>query len=92
MAAVAAEQLVVDASVAVAALLSGDRGFAAFVGHRLVAPPLLWPEARSALHQLAWRGDLPSKPSGVGNCRPLWMGEDIRRGVRGRWQNCSAAG
>jgi len=61
MADVAAEQLVVDASVALAALLSGDRGFAAFVGHRLVAPPLLWPEARSALHQLSWRGDLPSE-------------------------------
>jgi len=25
---------------------------------RLVAPPLLWPETRAALHQLVWRGEL----------------------------------
>lgn len=24
----------------------------------LAAPPLLWPEARAAMHQLVWRGDV----------------------------------
>lgn len=33
-------------------------GFAAFGRERLVGPPLLWPETRSALHQAAWRGEL----------------------------------
>jgi len=48
--------LVVDASVAVTACLASD-GFASFRGEQLVAPPLLWPEARSALHVMAFRGE-----------------------------------
>lgn len=49
--------LVVDASVAVTACLASD-GFASLVGEELVAPPLLWPESRSALHVMAYRGDV----------------------------------
>lgn len=49
--------LVVDASVAVAACLS-SAGFSVLPDPDLVAPPLLWSEARSALHELAWRGDV----------------------------------
>jgi predicted nucleic acid-binding protein len=49
--------LVVDASVAVAAS-SVARGFARLTGSRLVAPPLMWSEARSMLHVLVWRGQL----------------------------------
>jgi indolepyruvate ferredoxin oxidoreductase alpha subunit len=49
--------LVVDASVALPAALSVD-GFARLRGHDLVAPPLLWSEAVSALRGLRWRGDL----------------------------------
>jgi predicted nucleic acid-binding protein len=48
--------LVVDARVAVAACLASD-GFDPFLREELVAPPLLWPETRSALHLMAYRGD-----------------------------------
>ena len=48
--------LVIDASVAVTACLS-RQGFAGLYDEQLVAPPLLWPEGRSALHTMAWRGE-----------------------------------
>ena len=48
--------LVVDASIAVTACLASD-GFSFLEGEQLVAPPLLWPESRSALHMMAFRGD-----------------------------------
>lgn len=50
-------KLVVDASVAVAASAT-PVGFARFRGIDLVAPPLLWIEAGSALHATMWRGEL----------------------------------
>lgn len=46
--------LVVDASAALDACTHVD-GFDAFGEHRLVAPPLLWSEVRSALHEAVWR-------------------------------------
>ena len=46
--------LVVDANVVIAAAASN--GFAEFDQVDLVAPPLLWPEARSALHTALVRG------------------------------------
>lgn len=49
--------LVVDASVAVTACLA-SAGFEPLGGEPLVAPPLLWPESRSALHALAHRGEV----------------------------------
>ncbi|CAN5228425.1 hypothetical protein BH20ACT9_BH20ACT9_13300 [soil metagenome] len=49
--------LVVDASVVVGVLI-GARAAPRLQEQRLVAPPLLWPETRSALHVLRWRGDL----------------------------------
>lgn len=49
--------LVVDASVAVNRLLV-DGSFTALKDADLLAPPLLWSEVRSALHQALWRGDL----------------------------------
>lgn len=58
---VAAERLVLDASCAVAALLAGPEGFTVFGDRQLLSPPLLWPEARSALHQVLVRGDLPAE-------------------------------
>lgn len=48
--------LAVDASIAIAACLAeedlGD------LGDELVAPGLLWSEARSVIHEAAWRGDV----------------------------------
>ena len=50
-------KLVVDASVAVAALAT-PVGFARFRGIELIAPPLMWIEAGSVLHATMWRGEL----------------------------------
>jgi hypothetical protein len=52
--------LVVDASVAVAACHT-PMGFASLHGHKLLAPPLMVTEASSALHEMAWRGEV-TKP------------------------------
>lgn len=49
--------LVLDASVAFAACAATD-GFGELGTESLVAPPLLWSEARSAIHELAWRGQI----------------------------------
>ena len=49
--------LVVDANVAVAAARVAD-GFTTLGGDVLVAPPLMWSEARSGLHEAAWRRDI----------------------------------
>jgi predicted nucleic acid-binding protein len=49
--------LVVDASVAVAASRVDD-GFG-LLDDTLVAPPLMWSEARSVLHRAVWQGLLP---------------------------------
>jgi predicted nucleic acid-binding protein len=48
--------LVVDASVAVAACLA-PLGFAVLGDEELVAPPILWSETLSALHEVVGRGD-----------------------------------
>jgi hypothetical protein len=47
--------LVVDAAVAVNASYGG---LGPLEGEDLVAPPLMWAEARSALHQTVWRRDV----------------------------------
>lgn len=49
--------LVVDASVALAAS-ADDYGFRVFGQEQLVAPPHMWSEARSSLHEARWRGDI----------------------------------
>jgi predicted nucleic acid-binding protein len=49
--------IVIDASVALGAAV-GDRGFTELPREALVAPPLLWPEVRSALHEAMWRGEV----------------------------------
>jgi predicted nucleic acid-binding protein len=46
--------LVVDANFAVAACTAED-GFREFESEELVAPPLMWPEFRSAVHEAVWR-------------------------------------
>jgi predicted nucleic acid-binding protein len=53
----AAEALVVDASVVIRAALV-DGGFMSLSGRGLHAPTLLWSEVASGLTQLAWRADI----------------------------------
>jgi predicted nucleic acid-binding protein len=38
-----------------------DDGFATLGGETLVAPALMWSEARSALHELRWRGEISAQ-------------------------------
>lgn len=54
--------LVIDASVALSAALTVD-GFGRIAAHELVAPPLMWSEAVSALREHAWRGDVSPRQS-----------------------------
>lgn len=61
--------LVLDASVALPACSARD-GFDLFDDEPLVAPALMWPEARSALHRLAWRGEI-ARADAVTACRRL---------------------
>ena len=49
--------LVVDATVVLAACAAED-GFEELADPDLVAPPLMWSEARAVLHELARRGEL----------------------------------
>lgn len=51
--------LVLDTSAVLTACLSSD-GFRQYTGERLVAPPLLWSELPSSLHEARWRADLDS--------------------------------
>ncbi|MGH2956593.1 MAG: type II toxin-antitoxin system VapC family toxin [Solirubrobacterales bacterium] len=46
--------LVLDASVAFSSCVAAD-GFDVFGSESLIGPPLMWSEARSAIHELAWR-------------------------------------
>lgn len=67
--------LVVDATVVLSA--SGvDDGFDELGDAELVAPPLMWSEARSVLHELTWRGD---------------VAEDDARSTRERLERCPVA-
>jgi predicted nucleic acid-binding protein len=56
--------LVVDASVAFAACVIAD-GFDELGDERLAGPPLMWSEARSAIHELAWRGQISGEDAEV---------------------------
>jgi predicted nucleic acid-binding protein len=49
--------LVIDASVAIPASGSPN-GFELFSNEELIAPPLLWSESRSALHEAMWRREI----------------------------------
>jgi len=52
--------LLVDDDTVVLAACAAEAGFAHFADPDLVAPPLMWSEARAVLHELARRGDLPA--------------------------------
>jgi predicted nucleic acid-binding protein len=49
--------LAIDASVAVDLCLSAN-GFEELAGHDLIAPPLIYSETLSTLHEMRWRGDI----------------------------------
>ena len=54
-------KLVIDATVAVAVAVAASAtplGFERFRGVDLAAPSLMWVEATSALHAMAWRREL----------------------------------
>jgi predicted nucleic acid-binding protein len=53
-------KLVIDATVAVAASAT-PLGFERFRGVELSAPSLMWVEATSALHAMAWRQELTAE-------------------------------
>ncbi|MDQ3955634.1 MAG: type II toxin-antitoxin system VapC family toxin [Actinomycetota bacterium] len=55
--------LVIDANVFLTAATS-KQGFAPLPDRDLVGPPLLWSEARSALHVAAWRGAISTELAG----------------------------
>jgi predicted nucleic acid-binding protein len=79
--------LVIDASVALPASASPD-GFDVF-REELIAPPLLWSEVRSVLHEAAWRKDVSEEQalrsleafeaSGVRPHRPRALGKTAWR-------------
>ena len=51
--------LVVDASLLVEwCVAPGENELAALMSDQLCAPPLMWSEARAALHERAWRREL----------------------------------
>jgi predicted nucleic acid-binding protein len=60
--------LVVDASYAVRACGVAD-GFALLRDDDLVAPPLMWSETRSALHEAAWRGEIDAADAASAQAR-----------------------
>lgn len=50
-------RLVLDSSAALSASLSAEAS-TELAGHTLLAPPLLWSEVHSALHEALWRREL----------------------------------
>jgi predicted nucleic acid-binding protein len=76
--------LVLDANVVVPACRV-DHGFSRFADEALVAPPLMWPEARSTLHEAMWRGLLPSDQARAAFARleqaPVEAHDDPRLGA-----------
>lgn len=50
-------RLVVDSSAALRASMSSEAR-ALIVGHELLAPPLMWSETCSAVHQAVWRHEI----------------------------------
>lgn len=60
--------LVIDAGVAVSASWGPD-GFAELRSEELIAPPLMWSEARSALHELEWRGEISNSDALAAHAR-----------------------
>jgi predicted nucleic acid-binding protein len=60
--------LVLDAGIVIRASTRED-GLARFGNEELVAPPIMWSEARSALHEASWRGEVPAPIAREANAR-----------------------
>ena len=60
--------LVVDASLVVNATLA-ERGSELLPNDDLVAPPLLWSEVSSVLHEMQWRSTITAELAGIANDR-----------------------
>lgn len=73
--------LVVDASVAFNACAAHD-GFDELGGKRLLAPPLMWSEARSALHLAAWQAGIRRRAAELETGRGDRGCSAVERGVR----------
>ncbi len=56
--------LIIDASAAIQCCLSMD-GFDGLAGHDLTAPPLLWSESSSVVHELFWRDEISGDLAGI---------------------------
>ena len=69
--------LVLDASAVLNACLGQD-GFRPYARETLVAPPLLWSEVPSALHEGQWRGELP-REAATGALKRLAEARIIRK-------------
>jgi predicted nucleic acid-binding protein len=66
----AADRLVIDASVAIKASLV-ERGFDALTGWELHAPSLIWSEGAAGIGQLRWRSELTPEEADASLARLL---------------------
>ena len=69
--------LVLDASVVVAASYRAG-GFEEFGAEQLVAPALMWSEARSSLHELLWRREITAEDAETTRARIERCPVDLR--------------
>jgi predicted nucleic acid-binding protein len=69
--------LVVDASLLVEwCIAPGEAELGALIPDELCAPPLMWSEARSTLHELVWRRELGIE--GAGRARTRLKNTDVK--------------
>lgn len=60
--------LVIDASAGIQACLAAG-GFTPLEDQELCAPPLLWSEATSVLHEMLWRREISAELAGIARDR-----------------------
>lgn len=71
--------LVVDASLLVEwCAAPGEDELKTLIADELCAPPLMWTEARSALHERVWRGELGVEEAGSARARLESAGVELK--------------